>query len=169
MSPDTPQPILEGRNNQWDGQMGLRSVVVNDVADVPAGVTLYAIHVKLDGCGQALRVTRTKIMRKCGHKKDHRVFVKSTFPLLLVRQACSHKGSTTPLGLQLGVEMYSHMNCPYAELQFSGPLLPISSDVCPIPVCFLCVAYSDASVTDLPPPSRPHTGTCCSPLPRPTP
>ena len=38
---------------------------------------LPAIHVKLDGCGrQALRVTRTKILRKYGHKKGRRIFVK---------------------------------------------------------------------------------------------
>ena len=68
--------------------MGLRSVVVTVVADIPVGGTLYAIHVKLDDCDQVLRVTRTKILRQYGHKKDRRVFYKSTFPLLLVRHAC---------------------------------------------------------------------------------
>ena len=98
--PDTPQPIPAGRTNRWGGQMGLRSVVVTDVADIPAGGTLYAIHVKLDDCDQAIRVTRTKILRKCGHKKDRRVFYKSTFPLLLVRRACCYKGLLTPLGVK---------------------------------------------------------------------
>ena len=68
--------------------MGLRSVVTTDVADIPASGTLYAIHVKWDDCGQTLRVTRIKILRKYGHKKDRRVSYKSAFPLLLVRQAC---------------------------------------------------------------------------------
>ena len=64
--------------------MGRESVVITDIADVPDGGILYAVHVLLDGCDKVLRVTRTKIARKYGHKRDRRVFVKTTFPLMLV-------------------------------------------------------------------------------------
>ena len=65
--------------------MGLDTIVVTDLADIPDNAeTLHAIHVKLDGCDKVLRFTRTKCIRKYGHKRDRRTFVKSTFPLLLV-------------------------------------------------------------------------------------
>ena len=76
------------RTNRRGGIRGPK-VVVTDVKDIPANAgMLYAIHVKLDGqpAGKPpLRVCRSASKRKFGHRSNKTTFVKSTFPLLLVR------------------------------------------------------------------------------------